>query len=71
MFLSPSFYEPPGSPPTSRKGIGLNNETMTLLIRFGGYGSAVASKILDHLDGYGSQFSRSCCADATTSGSQA
>lgn len=27
---------------------------MTLLISFGGYGSAVAAKILDHLDGSGS-----------------
>jgi 1,2-diacylglycerol 3-beta-galactosyltransferase len=54
MILSPSFYEPPGSPPITRKGIGLDDETMTLLISFGGYGSAVASTILDYLDGYGS-----------------
>jgi 1,2-diacylglycerol 3-beta-galactosyltransferase len=53
MILSPSFYEAAGSPPITRKGIGLKDETITLLISFGGNGSRVASEILDHLDASG------------------
>lgn len=51
MILSSSFYdERPRSPPMTRKAIGLDEDAMTLLISFGGYGSAVASSILNHLD---------------------
>lgn len=53
MILSPSFYESAGSPPVTRRGMGLDDETMTLLISFGGNGSWVASEILDHLEASG------------------
>jgi UDP-N-acetylglucosamine:LPS N-acetylglucosamine transferase len=56
MILSPSFYDPPGRPPITRQGIGFEDETMTLLVSFGGYGSSVASEILDHLDASGHLF---------------
>lgn len=50
MILSPSFYGPPGSPLLKRAGLGLEVDKTTLLISFGGNGSAVISEILDHLD---------------------
>jgi 1,2-diacylglycerol 3-beta-galactosyltransferase len=56
MILSPSFYGPPGRPPITRQGIGFEDETMTLLVSFGGYGSSVASEILGHLDASGHPF---------------
>jgi len=50
MILSPSFYEAGARPMITRESIGLDDATMTLLISFGGYGSSVASEILDHLN---------------------
>ncbi len=50
MVLSPPFYAKPGSPPITRKSIGLNDGTTTVIISFGGYGSPVALEILDLLD---------------------
>jgi 1,2-diacylglycerol 3-beta-galactosyltransferase len=50
MILSPSFYEPPGQPAITRRDLGLEDEATTLLISFGGNGSAVSAVILDHLE---------------------
>lgn len=50
MILSPAFYQAAGQPEITRRSIGLRDDAMTLLISFGGNGSAVSIEILDHLD---------------------
>lgn len=50
MILSPAFYAPPGVPKITRRSIGLADDVTTLIISFGGNGSAVSIEILDHLE---------------------
>ncbi len=50
MILSPSFYNPPGSPTLTRAGLGLDAQMTTALIMFGGNGSAASANILDCLE---------------------
>ena len=50
MILSPSFYDPPVSPPLTRSDMGLDPDMTTALIMFGGNGSALSEDIVERLE---------------------